>query len=63
MTLNLGRESSPPAVQARVPRGPRQIKHGSYRTRRQSRRAAILKAVVRTTPHSPTPPRPVGEPL
>lgn len=63
MTLNLGRESSLPAVQARVPQGPWQIKHDSYRTRRQSRRAAILKAVVHNTPHSPTPPRPVEEPL
>lgn len=42
--------SSPPAVQACVPRGPRQIKQGSYRTRRQSRRAAVLKAVVHNNP-------------
>lgn len=54
MTVDLGRESSPPAVQARVPRGPRQIKHGPYRTRRQSRHAAVLKAVVRN-PLTPKP--------
>lgn len=49
MTVDLGRESSPPA---RAAGGPRQIKHGSYR----SRCSAKLKAVVRNLSPPPLAP-------